>query len=1810
VTRRYELQMNGKRVIGLGKSVAGWPHDIDALRAITGIDRRRDLGGPQWDRLRALVEEAERELLGRKDAISWFSDVVVERRFPTSTSLVGPRLLEVASAIGPLAMVSEAVNELAMSRGLSELPERATVAELKELIDLLEQAASVEEAGPWADLVAKEELSEPLARLVEAAVAGEASSLAAAEAVYELVVRGSDLDADEAAEKAEEALSKTPVWADSGFRPRQLTVAVLQGRVVVREAADADGVDGGDGESPVSGSSGVEAVISSAAITHEVKETGPDTGSSEPATDSSEPATGSSDAPVETESCDDPPVAAQSVGEGGAKTVAGTVQAGEVRTNVESLEPLESPPPASSDDGNEEIADEPKEPCESTAGPPALSATAVQCAAIAERRWGLAYWAACVADEHARAHAYAAVTLAEHQQSSTGLIAGAIEAEFAGLGADAFDVPGVAPLALAAGLRSAVFGSTPELLRLLDNLAVVFEYDESVREAIRTVLMSLRSGVVIAAASSSLRDMADVQAATQGASEAARTGLTDAQTKTNKYTAATVVWRVFVDPATGLLGQLLSNAADDNRSQLESTAERVRELRVRGRLRDEIQRADRRVKKHQEIQAGALERLLDWSDDALELVEAWVEAVRREQATDDGAHQNGLLNRLSEAMQAFDPTKVAVGEDSDPVARIAVDAAVQSLTVTRRLYIEGTEPPTAEPATSHLLTDDLLLNPHPRLADGRPDVPPTLEGLATAVGRDPRDLETWQRAYALRAEVGDHQATDRIVDLARSIDSAAGDALDLRRSADLDGVRTALDRELTAVRDRLAAARSSGQLDESEWSHLAGLIESVNPAVRVDLGRLKDQLAYVDRSLEERREELAADLRIRLQEHSATLVRSIVGRIEERVDAGDFATAEEYLALALDGRDLPEPLVDAGVFEEWWPSRAVELETVVLDSRTEHAARRGDNTMELDFSRIDEPSRELVADALNAWRTLAAGRPSGELHEVVRPILSLLGIEARNIEGVPQLRKDGSREWRLISGFRRIGRALVPDFGSQSSGAAVGDTLLLLIVWSRQKPGTVASWIADDRSNRPLMVWYAQPLDAADRLQLADELRPASKRRPVVVIDAGLVAHLATLDDRDFETVMRLALPFAAVNPYQAVGGLTPVEMFYGRDLERASLRDMTGSALVYGGRQLGKSSLLRAAERDFDNGISQRALYLDLKAHQIGVSKPPNAIFDLLWSELTRVGVIKGEPPHTQIEARLRDGVTRWLDDRPGRALLVLLDECDFFLETDARELFATVTSLKGWMDATGRRVKFVFAGLHKVQRFKSVENQPLAHLGAPIAVGPLRPQDAMSLVSSPMHALGYRWEHPTLPSRILAFCNNNPSLIVLFMQALINRLLERRLAGVHRQPPVVVTSDDIEATFANPTVSERIRERFELTLDLDPAYKVIAYVVAQHAHDVVDSPELTARELREKATYWWGKGFSEISADGFRALCDELVDLGVLAYRGGAYGLRSPNILRFLGSRDEMEDVLLEAENREPSEIFDATAARPRFGGDREVRSPLTAAQLVDLCAPRNQARLVLGSRLSGIERVAQALTEHAGARITIDTPSVSTNLAQYRNSSGQHRLLIIDLDAADGTRAKALIQSAIHRPGTGGSLGVVFTASSKHLDLWNEVSRGGETWDRLGAVTLGPLDEAAWRYWLIDAELKADSATAELLARSGGWPDLLEPAVAARRDGRKNALDALDEQLNDRRRLLELLEFAGVSGDLREAFKAICQLVDSKDHHLEIRAAAAEGVGSGKADEIVDLLTMLGALHEGSGGDLVLNTALAHAARIVHE
>ena len=79
-------------------------------------------------------------------------------------------------------------------------------------------------------------------------------------------------------------------------------------------------------------------------------------------------------------------------------------------------------------------------------------------------------------------------------------------------------------------------------------------------------------------------------------------------------------------------------------------------------------------------------------------------------------------------------------------------------------------------------------------------------------------------------------------------------------------------------------------------------------------------------------------------------------------------------------------------------------------------------------------------------------------------------------------------------------------------------------------------------------------------------------------------------------------------------------------------------------------------------------------------------------------------------------------------------------------------VEGLRALMQNTQSRFKVVFTGLHDVQRFNNIANQPLAHFGQNLLVGPLEAGPARQLVREPLETLGYRFDDDTTVLKVLS--------------------------------------------------------------------------------------------------------------------------------------------------------------------------------------------------------------------------------------------------------------------------------------------------------------------------------------------------------------------------------------------------------------------------------------------------------------------------
>ena len=138
---------------------------------------------------------------------------------------------------------------------------------------------------------------------------------------------------------------------------------------------------------------------------------------------------------------------------------------------------------------------------------------------------------------------------------------------------------------------------------------------------------------------------------------------------------------------------------------------------------------------------------------------------------------------------------------------------------------------------------------------------------------------------------------------------------------------------------------------------------------------------------------------------------------------------------------------------------------------------------------------------------------------------------------------------------------------------------------------------------------------------------------------------------------------------------------------------------------------------------------------------------------------------------------------------------------------------------------------------------------------------------------------------------------------------------------------------------------------------------------------------DIRDSALREWPKGFDDDSSNWmFEVLLEEMQGLGIVretvARRNGkdmlAYAIRSRNLRMLIGNDDEIRRRFEDAKGNLPPARFEAA----QFREDLPDRTPssLTAGQRERLLSRGKSVGLVLGARLSGLDRVREALDQEA--------------------------------------------------------------------------------------------------------------------------------------------------------------------------------------------------------------------------------------------
>lgn len=451
-----------------------------------------------------------------------------------------------------------------------------------------------------------------------------------------------------------------------------------------------------------------------------------------------------------------------------------------------------------------------------------------------------------------------------------------------------------------------------------------------------------------------------------------------------------------------------------------------------------------------------------------------------------------------------------------------------------------------------------------------------------------------------------------------------------------------------------------------------------------------------------------------------------------------------------------------------------------------------------------------------------------------------------------------------------------------------------------------------DSKHTLILLDYA--LSLPERRRLARKTKNALGEKLMAVLDRTVMMFLI----RNYDAIkinrmlFSLVSPFGYYQPYvwQSSKSLPP-ELFMGRKHELEQIKSPNGANIVYGGRQLGKSALLKKAKEDIDrNENGDRAVYIEIKGldYKNTAKKISHELFDqfILQNDIDT-------DDWDVLGREIRRRITSSTEERIPYFLL-LLDEADSFLESCEAVNFKPFDALKEIQNVGVGRFKFVVAGLRNVVKFKKEvalgNNNVLTHLQS-MTVRPFSTSEARELMEVPLQYLGLRFpkEKSYLETLILASTNYFPGLIQMYCAKLIESMRNKDYAGYDEAdtPIYEISEEHIKKVLAEKDFRDQISEKFTITLKLDEDnyYDIIAVLLAYLYHANGYRNGYSVEEILDTAEELGIHKVSYLGKEKLAALLEELQELNVLRRTAEDKFLFSRfTFFQMMGTSSEIDD------------------------------------------------------------------------------------------------------------------------------------------------------------------------------------------------------------------------------------------------------------------------------------------------------------------
>jgi hypothetical protein len=928
-----------------------------------------------------------------------------------------------------------------------------------------------------------------------------------------------------------------------------------------------------------------------------------------------------------------------------------------------------------------------------------------------------------------------------------------------------------------------------------------------------------------------------------------------------------------------------------------------------------------------------------------QFIEDYLEAVRRANGLQAPVVGNargvlqGLYQDLTAATEAVEKLQF-----EDCIDRMYREIAHRVLIELKRMFDCG------EPAKALADSDQMLLLRLPLGLDGKPSLWPQqdasgalfpavvepltaieeIESLARRFNdsSDSHAEDGWSKKQ-LEHACEDHLAHHRLL-AARLIDQRLG------RNASRGGDQTrslgSLRGSLYHERQRVTHAMALGALSQAEASRMLRLIEEMlqtktfgdptaAPAGMPDFPHALDALRRLviqplDAQLAKSKLAFSQELDAYLEQNAdqLSLVHEIdrIRALANERSASSMRAARDMFSLLKDG-SLPRKVTARGkTAADDYREFVQQLRDTLRGSRPliESLLRRlRDVPQESDpawLATLDASARAEAAAFLENWEKACAAKSPQECEKALAEFFRALRPLEPVLNMVTGLNNAHRMEFFLdnapLSGLDRStsGLFIPPMLGSERP-------YIQGIVVRQTAPESAVTQAIDERGQ-------AAPTFLLSRASWTLERRAVlSRNHPVLLVDDNLVAYVALHPQQRLHKLLQVSLLTFNGNPYDDYGKPVPPEMFFGRQPELRRLRQVKTAAVLYGGRRLGKSSLLDQLQRDAQGSAGEVVALLTLDRADRALSDDHALLaWNAIYRRLLQMQVV--QKPKTEPTTGV--AIRGWIEDEilagrcKARGIYLLIDEADEVMGRDLHQGWPFISALLRLCDTVREKcaMRFVVAGLHNLTRMANDENSPLGKFES-IALKPFWSaediQRGVELIKTPLEALGFYFGEgkEDMPLRIMAVCNFYPAFIQLYCKRLVEHLYIRRDKS---EPPTFITEADLDKVEFDREFLADIRSKFKLNLDLDKRYAAIALVLADQYYADGAAKALTAGEVRNLCDLFAGRHFEATGPGAYASLLEEMETLTILERQGARYGLRTPNIAMMLGDRDSVGQQL----------------------------------------------------------------------------------------------------------------------------------------------------------------------------------------------------------------------------------------------------------------------------------------------------------------